>query len=575
MQDLLLYADKYTYVYDYLNKLESIDYDYNNDLTESNTADPLGVDDYDNDLAGSTNTTDPLGVDDYDNDLMGIDDINDPGLDNIDGLKNVTNTDINEFDDPSNITDYTNLGDIPPSDPYEEFNKIGNYFVGPKVDSFQSVIESFIINPFFMWVVIILILNGKNWKRPVVLILIVHWILRSIGDVFNNMIKINPASYEDDDYDFWPYNVKHWILGNISNIFSLLGEIVGDWYPLVRTKAVTKDNKKIKYVFLTCIIYNLIKLSNIGYIFFTYNKAKDYYIENLSSYDPDDPIFNKFDDFDLEVYMSKFQIYLYFILLAMQITSIFYDVSVICCLRKYLFNRINSYKTNNRKTFMEKFKQISEYRIIFSMIASIVFIPFVVTGAFPFLLDCYPKVIKGNEICLVRNSSNEDELGDLRRKFININFTLMYIDQILIRHYAAKNNTIHINSSNAVSLHNSNNKGLYSNSQALSCPDVDIKGQSGGDNYMSNWMSSSNYTLNKSFQNSSYLNSSTLSYNNDTSQNTLSYKKKLYNNNTLTSNDYYNNLRQYSNDGESPGDGSYTFSSSTLPLVSKSQIDNI
>ena len=559
MQDLLLIADKYTYVYDYLNKLESAD-----------------LNGYDNDIAGSSNSTEPIGENDYDNDFMGDnlddnftgDNINDDFMNNIEGpidednydITNITDTDITNLDDPSTITDYTDLDELPTPDPYEEFNKIGDFYVGPKVDSFQSVVESFILNPFFMWVVLILLLNGKNWKRPVVLILIVHWIFRSIGDVFNNMIKLFPASYDDSDYDFWPYNVKHWLLGNLSNIFSLFGEIIGDWYPLLRTKAVTKDNKKIRVVFITCIIYNITKLLDIGYNFFIYFKAKDYYIENLSSYDLDDPIFEKFDEFDLEAYMSKFQIFLYFIILAMQITSIFYDISVICCLRKYLFNRINSYKTNDRTTFMEKFKQISEYRIIFSMIASLLFIPFVVTGAFPFLLDCFPKVMKDNEVCLVRNSGNTDELGDIRRKFININFTLMYIDQILIRYYAAKNNTIHINSSNNVSLYTSKNKSQF-NSQIVSLPD-----STENDSYMNNWNSSSTINLYTSNQT---MNSSTFSTNNNTyNLSTLSFKQKMKNH-SLTSSDYLNNLKQYCNENDGSGESSYTISS-TIPLVSHS-----
>ena len=50
-----------------------------------------------------------------------------------------------------------------------------------KSDIYQNIFDHFIINNFFPWVCLIFLINNKNWKKPVNLILIGHWLLRSLG----------------------------------------------------------------------------------------------------------------------------------------------------------------------------------------------------------------------------------------------------------------------------------------------------------------------------------------------------------------------------------------------------------
>ncbi|OUM70539.1 hypothetical protein PIROE2DRAFT_1424 [Piromyces sp. E2] len=124
-------------------------------------------------------------------------------------------------------------------------------------DAYQKVILSYFQSPFFLWVVFIVFMNKKNWKRPIMMLLIIHWLFRSTGDLLNKVMDISPG-----------FSVTKMYIGTaFANVFWSLGEIIGDWYPLLRTKAIVNNKKKIKIVFITCGIYNITKICSIGFYF--------------------------------------------------------------------------------------------------------------------------------------------------------------------------------------------------------------------------------------------------------------------------------------------------------------------
>eukprot|EP00833_Pecoramyces_ruminatium_P012267 jgi/Orpsp1_1/1186299/evm.model.d7180000049517.1 len=129
--------------------------------------------------------------------------------------------------------------------------------------------------------------------------------------------------------------------------------------------------------------------------------------------------------------------------LALQIASSLYDLSVILTLKTYLFDRLKEYNSISGKTFLGKFKQISEFRIIFSMIASMSFLPFII-GFVIYLVYTYNLEGTGSVV------QSDEPVDGIRRAVLNINFTLMYFDQILLKiiskkqtnkHYSYKNTT--------------------------------------------------------------------------------------------------------------------------------------
>lgn len=286
-----------------------------------------------------------------------------------------------------------------------------------KVDTYQNIIEAFIKNDFFMWVCLILLYNYKNWNRPVILILVFHWILRSIGDLLNNTFSLMP--WAPDTY--WPYTNQAWLVCcAIANVFWLSGEIIGDWYPYLRTKAVTNNHRKVRLVLMMCIVYNLVKIGNI-YCYFS-----DYPIDLRLR----DEKGNLIKD------IAKFKIKWWSIEIVLQIVSFLYDLSVIYALKACLFNKLKEYKSVSGNTFLSKFKQISEYRIILSMAASIIFLPFVIV----FVIYVVTKYKDKSTLSYIPSDETVDYL---RRVVLNFNYTLMYIDQILLKSYTEKQRTLY------------------------------------------------------------------------------------------------------------------------------------
>ncbi|OUM60685.1 hypothetical protein PIROE2DRAFT_13504 [Piromyces sp. E2] len=290
-----------------------------------------------------------------------------------------------------------------------------------RIDTIQKIIGSYYIFEFFPWVCLILLYNRKNWKRPVILVLILHYLFRATGNFLRYTLELR----EPELNTYWPYSTANWYISvALANVFYLTGEIIGDWYPLLRTKAVTKNtsnNKHIKLIYITCIAYNLVKVYGM-YCYFM-----DYPIDIRIRDENNNPV----ED------IITFKIRWWSTVAVLQIASFIYDLSIILALKKSLFDKLQDYQ--KKGTFLDKFKQISELRIFISMITSILFLPFVIVFVIT-LIDEY-KLKRANYI------PADNGIEQFRQVVLGVNFTFMYIDQILLRFYAEKSKIKSNNSS--------------------------------------------------------------------------------------------------------------------------------
>eukprot|EP00833_Pecoramyces_ruminatium_P018178 jgi/Orpsp1_1/1192210/evm.model.d7180000091410.1 len=354
-----------------------------------------------------------------------------------------------------------------------------------RVDVYQYVFDSYIKNIFFPWVCLILLFNMKNWKRPVLLILIGHWFLRSTGDLLRNTLELRTKEPNLN----WPGSLKNWYISNaLANVFWLSGEIIGDWYPLIRLKAITNNSKKIRFIYVTCIIYNIAKIIGMSSYFYGYPI-------DLRQKDEDG---NPIDD----IIKARFRWWSSVTII--QIASFIYDISIIISMKTILFNKIQTYKNIGKNTFIIKFKQISEYRIIISMIASLCFLPFVII----FVICLVIQLKQSNK----RNINMETPIEQLRQVVLNFNYTMMYIDQILLRNVIERNQN----------QKKYGNNGLVFGNKRKSTNSLKIQISHNGNGYplrgstISNRESYSNESLTNKMINSPYTQYSTYStYNNN------------------------------------------------------------
>ncbi|OUM57473.1 hypothetical protein PIROE2DRAFT_17535 [Piromyces sp. E2] len=287
--------------------------------------------------------------------------------------------------------------------------KLEYFLVHTKEDIFPFIVniifKSFIKNNFFPWLLLVLFLNRNKWKRSVIYLLIAFWLTISIGKLIYNFfytghhyLPINENENNAYQYVFW--------FNTIYGFFIFMAEIVGDWYLLIRTKAILR-NQKIPVVYMTCILYNISKAVIIIYNIFSVRFAKT-------------------EEDEKEI--NRILIIWTIMLLISQITNIFYDISIIYYLKKDLFNHYKKNKVPTPNKFIEKLKWISEYRIIASIIISFILIFFYAIKYIALFINKSVAEMK-------------DIYGyDIREALIYFNYYFMYIDQILLRFYVERNN---------------------------------------------------------------------------------------------------------------------------------------
>ncbi|ORX47647.1 hypothetical protein BCR36DRAFT_355730 [Piromyces finnis] len=288
-----------------------------------------------------------------------------------------------------------------------ETNKKTTFPYGP-INSYQLMPVSYIKSLFFAWTFLVIIMNRNNWKRPVLILLIVHWIFRSTGDCLNQFMYL---LIKDPTFKINKLNEKAYMIGTaLANVFWSTGEIIGDWYPLVRTKAIINNKKKIRFIYVTCLLYNMTKVCSILFYFIAIPRQV-----NLP------------DPADDKLYTLQWWI----IVALIQIASFIYDLSIIICLKQNLFSQLNFFKERNN-SFIERFKRISEFRIFISMFVTILYLPILIT-----IIIVYVNLLYSNEKIGI-NEIDYFSVDQIRRALIDVNFVLMYIDQVLLICYVGR-----------------------------------------------------------------------------------------------------------------------------------------
>eukprot|EP00833_Pecoramyces_ruminatium_P014680 jgi/Orpsp1_1/1188712/evm.model.d7180000066661.1 len=279
---------------------------------------------------------------------------------------------------------------------------------------------------FFYWTLLVFIIHKFNFKKPIMKLILYHFILRTLGDMFDKIGSIYDNYYstgihyeKEEPYYDCKNNTMHplkWLLTRQIAVFLWYsGEIIGDWYPLLRTRAVVKNSKLIYLVYITCFIFNASKISLI--ILYISNNAGSLY-NNEGAYDD-----KKSVNFYAHYYIIQFTVIC---------TSIIYDFSVYFVLKRCIFK-----KNNYSFGFLKKFKYLSEFRILISSLISIVFLPII---SVTIILKFY---------YLRKNLNALDFSFEETRKLIsNVQYYLIFIDQFLLFCFKdeASNSTSYMNS---------------------------------------------------------------------------------------------------------------------------------
>jgi len=266
---------------------------------------------------------------------------------------------------------------------------------------------------FFYWTLIICILHNFNIKKPVMKLILTHFTIRIIGDFFDKLGGLLTRYYANAYVDDLRIDTKciqtifsetvyplRWVLTRqIATIFWYTGEIFGDWYPLLRTKAVIKDKKLLIPIYITCGLFNLSKIILI--------------INHLNLlpsglYDENGVFIREKRD--------NFYIYHWFFQFIIICTSILYDLSVFLVLKKNFFP-VNEFDFG----FLKKFKTTSEFRIFVTAFISIFLLPF---AAFAIILKYYYLITQ-------RVKHAEFSYEDIRISIANLQYFMIFIDQIL------------------------------------------------------------------------------------------------------------------------------------------------
>jgi len=288
---------------------------------------------------------------------------------------------------------------------------------------------------FFYWTLLIFILHKFNFKKPVMKIILIHFILRTLGDIIDKLGDLfnhyysnipildasgkvigNSCKYDSPSTEMHPF--KWFLTRQIGCIFWCLGEIVADWYPLLRTKAVARDTS-IKIIYFTCGLFNLSKVMLILY---------HYALSPTKLYDKN----GAYDKSRVDLFYFTYWI----IQLIIIYTSVVYDYSVYYVIKKSI-SRLNQMEHG----FLKKFKSISEFRILVSAIVCIIFLPIV---SVTIMIKYYYYYKYGYH-------NLEFSFDEIRQSINNVQYFMIFIDQILLLSSSNKSSKISMSSSNSYS----------------------------------------------------------------------------------------------------------------------------
>ncbi|ORX78586.1 hypothetical protein BCR32DRAFT_270006 [Anaeromyces robustus] len=305
---------------------------------------------------------------------------------------------------------------------------IKNYDSKSNWDIYQDFFTFITTHYSFRWTFLLFIITGKrNWRNPVMLIIIFHLVFREIGIIFGDIAKLLPNKYPNYNYRS---NEAFFIDHGLSRVFYYTSEVIADWYLLLRTKAIVKSNRKIIWVYITCALYCLSKLIK-NYVNFSYIPYPDGF----------DPARDKMLFFKRRVTYKKNKWICDVILL---ITSIIYDIVVILTLKKYVFTNYDKIiQENNKKEtfFIEKFKTLTTYRIYWTLLLTVLCTPIV-------LLFCFNLIYALNNVenfkdeksatTFYENYCNDSAIEDFRVDVTHTGYILIKNSDIRI-HYENNN----------------------------------------------------------------------------------------------------------------------------------------
>jgi len=240
--------------------------------------------------------------------------------------------------------------------------------------------------------------------------------------------ETSPPRYDCNNSAMHP--LKWFISRQLSTLFWYIGEIFGDWYPLLRTQAVVKNKKVIWIVYATCGIFNISKISLI-ILHLSHLPTKLYTSEG--AYDNNSSVL-----FYSRYYMNQFIII---------ITSVIYDISVYLVLKKTIFKN-NNYEFG----FLKNFKNLSEYRILISSFFSVIFLPII----------SVVMIIKFYTLYGKKYMALDFDFEKTRIMITSIQYYMIFIDQILLVTYREQTNNS--NSNTTSNLFNSSNGYLSKSS---------------------------------------------------------------------------------------------------------------
>jgi len=280
-------------------------------------------------------------------------------------------------------------------------NNTNHQNVQDQIDNVRRNVYLFIkplTSQFFFWTLLLLLIHRLNFKKPVMKIVVAHYILRVIGDIFDSYGSKYTAYYHKniegicvkDAVNKAEEHPLRWLISRqLAGIFWYSGEIVGDWYPLIRTKAVVGDLKETWYVYVTCFIFNLSKITMMFY-HFTVSET--------------DMLNNERKD---QFYNGYWAIYLVSLC-----CSLLYDISVYIAMKRAIFKDTESIDFG----FLKKFRNMSEYRILVTAIIGLIGIP----------------IMGASAVLRLKYKEYDWSFEDLRILIVNTSYFMMFIDQIML-----------------------------------------------------------------------------------------------------------------------------------------------
>jgi len=299
------------------------------------------------------------------------------------------------------------------------------------------MIQTPFFSKFFYWVLIVFALHKFNFKKPIMKVIGFHYMFHVIGDMLNRSCDLLNDYYVNLIDEKGNYSCSSnisplkWFIGReIAMISWYVAEIIGDWYPLLRTRAVVKNEKIIWLVYITCGIFNLSKVAKVV-LYCSRGLRTLYNVNGAYDYDKEGKFFVVGDIIELVILF----------------TAVLYDLAVYIVLKKCIFNKGSFYKFG----FLKKFENLSEYRILLSSLFSLIFLPFIFIG-----LSIRFYYIHRYYGATKLNFTFEDA-----REFVtHVQYFMIYIDQIFLTCFKNESTISSSNNNSGSNVYKSSSKSF-------------------------------------------------------------------------------------------------------------------